>query len=341
MKVSLTVSVAAHALLLAWGLVSFTAKPFAAVPVDSLPVDIISDSEFSQLTSGIKTAPKVTTPKPLVEKVAAATPVKDLAPKVSAKPEIAAAADKPPPEPPKPPEKKPEPPKPPEKKVEAPKPPPENKPEARKVPEPKVDEIAEALEREQARKEQEAKRLEEKKRVEEARQREEQKKRVEEAKRREEQKKRQEEAKRRQELARQIEAKLALLDKQEARRHEATGASLNATASLGSPLGNAATLSQNELDALRAQLQACWNPPIGLAEAKELVVAVRIQFNRDGSLSADPTVMNRSANPLFQVAAETARRAVLRCQPYRLPVAKYDVWKDVEVNFDPREMFRG
>jgi colicin import membrane protein len=41
------------------------------------------------------------------------------------------------------------------------------------------------------------------------------------------------------------------------------------------------------------------------------------------------------------VAAESARRAILRCQPYRLPIAKYDVWKDVEVNFDPRDMFRG
>jgi len=24
-----------------------------------------------------------------------------------------------------------------------------------------------------------------------------------------------------------------------------------------------------------------------------------------------------------------------------MPIAKYDVWKDVEVTFDPRDMFRG
>ena len=36
-----------------------------------------------------------------------------------------------------------------------------------------------------------------------------------------------------------------------------------------------------------------------------------------------------------------AEIAIRRCQPYKLPIAKYDVWKDVEVTFDPRDMFRG
>jgi colicin import membrane protein len=35
-------------------------------------------------------------------------------------------------------------------------------------------------------------------------------------------------------------------------------------------------------------------------------------------------------------------RAVRRCAPYSfMPITKYDVWKDVEVTFDPRDMFRG
>jgi colicin import membrane protein len=41
------------------------------------------------------------------------------------------------------------------------------------------------------------------------------------------------------------------------------------------------------------------------------------------------------------VAAESALRAVRRCQPYTMPAAKYDIWRDVEVTFDPRDMFGG
>jgi len=35
----------------------------------------------------------------------------------------------------------------------------------------------------------------------------------------------------------------------------------------------------------------------------------------------------------------SARRAVLRAQPYQLPKEKYDSWSDVIVNFDPSQMF--
>ena len=93
---------------------------------------------------------------------------------------------------------------------------------------------------------------------------------------------------------------------------------------------------------MRARIQQCWSPPVGLADARDLVVVVRIRFNQDGSLSQDPTLSNQGSHPLFQVAAESALRAVRRCAPYSfMPISKYDVWKDVEVTFDPRDMFRG
>jgi hypothetical protein len=52
-------------------------------------------------------------------------------------------------------------------------------------------------------------------------------------------------------------------------------------------------------------------------------------------------VMNSSANPTFGIAAESARRAVLRCAPYSLPAEKYDAWREVIINFDPRELLGG
>lgn len=51
--------------------------------------------------------------------------------------------------------------------------------------------------------------------------------------------------------------------------------------------------------------------------------------------------MNRGSHPIFRIAAESAMRAIRRCQPYHLPLSKYEVWRDVEVTFDPRDMFRG
>ena len=310
MRASLTISTVGHLALLVWGLVTFASKPFAAA--ESVAVDVISDAEFSQIMAGSKTAPRADAPKPIVDKVAEETkPVKDPAPKVSEKPEILATAETAPP--PKPPEAKPPEPKPAQAEV---------KPDKA---EPIVDPIAEALKREEAKKKQEAKKLEEAKKREEARKREEAKKREQE---------KYDPAK--------IESRLALLDKRAPQRQAALGATLNDAPSLGAPGATAMTLSMNELDALRARLRDCWDVPVGVRDARDLVVTVRIQFKKDGSLTTDPTVVNRSLQPVFQVASESAVRAIRKCAPFSfLPPAKYEAWRDVEVNFDPREMFGG
>jgi colicin import membrane protein len=310
MRASLTISTVGHLALLVWGLVTFASKPFAAA--ESVAVDMISDAEFSQIMAGSKTAPRADAPKPIVDKVAdEAKPVKDPAPKVVEKPEILATAETAPP--PKPPETKPPEPKPAQAEV---------KPDKA---EPIVDPIAEALKREEAKKKQEAKKLEEAKKKEEARKREEAKKREQE---------KYDPAK--------IESRLALLDKRAPQRQAALGAILNDAPSLGAPGATAMTLSMNELDALRARLRDCWDVPVGVRDARDLVVTVRIQFKKDGSLITDPTVVNRSPQPVFQVASESAVRAIRKCAPFSfLPPAKYEAWKDVEVNFDPREMFGG
>lgn len=132
----------------------------------------------------------------------------------------------------------------------------------------------------------------------------------------------------------------ALLDRRQPNTERAAE-QVSPTAALGASTGNAPRLTQSEIDALRAQIQACWNPPIGAENAQELIVRLRIQFRTDGTLAAEPLLLNNGGSPYFRVAAESAMRAVRRCQPYTLPAAKYDVWRDVEVTFDPRDMFGG
>ncbi len=109
----------------------------------------------------------------------------------------------------------------------------------------------------------------------------------------------------------------------------------------GQTSGQDLTMSINELDALRAKISQCWIPPVGGMGADAIKVRLRLQLNQDGSLTRQPEVVNREASPFFQVAADSAVRAVWQCQPYELPVAKYALWRDMILNFDPREMFGG
>jgi colicin import membrane protein len=312
MKAGWTISAIAHAAVLAWGLVAFTTKPLNAPPAEFLAADIVSDADLSRMVQGARNAKLAETPQPLVEKVAEAKPVENPAAKIVDKPEIVPTAEQVQPKP-EPEQKKPEP-----KKAE-PKPP-EQKPEPKqafaKEPD-KVDPIAEALKKDDQAKKKPDKKAE-----------------IPTPPKKPDPPKPQPKFD-----ANRI---AALLDKRDPQRRAATGDTLSNTPALGTPTGQAPTLSQNELDALRARLRDCWTVPVGLAEARDLTVTVRIMFNKDGSLSGEPRLMNHGSHPAFQAASESALRAVRRCAPYSfMPVAKYEAWKDVIVDFDPRDMFRG
>ena len=93
------ISAVGHGVVLLWSVLSFAAKPLPTPPSEALPVDIVSVSEFTQMTAGNKDAPKVEAQKPLVEKVAEAKPVEDPTAKVVEKKEVKAAREAPPPVP--------------------------------------------------------------------------------------------------------------------------------------------------------------------------------------------------------------------------------------------------
>jgi colicin import membrane protein len=98
-------------------------------------------------------------------------------------------------------------------------------------------------------------------------------------------------------------------------------------------------MSVNEIDALRARIAACWNPPPGGLGAEEIVVKLRLKLNEDGTLIGYPSVAKHGSSPFFQAAADSAVRAVYQCQPYVLPKEKYALWRDMILNFDPSEMY--
>ena len=99
-------------------------------------------------------------------------------------------------------------------------------------------------------------------------------------------------------------------------------------------------LSQSEMDALRGQIQRCWNVPAGALEAENLRVSVKFSLDRSGAISVQPQIVSGGgAAGVERAAAESARRAVLQCAPYNLPAEKYEAWAEVIVNFDPKDMF--
>ncbi len=103
-----------------------------------------------------------------------------------------------------------------------------------------------------------------------------------------------------------------------------------------------ADMTQDEIAALKARLYQCWNPPRGVREARNLRVQVAINLNQDGTLAGPPQIVGAGFDPLSQIAAESAVRAVQICAPYDiLPREKYHVWRSINFTFDPSQMLGG
>mgnify|MGYP001470939869 CR=1 FL=1 len=103
------------------------------------------------------------------------------------------------------------------------------------------------------------------------------------------------------------------------------------------------TLSQE--DALRAQIFGCWSVPLGLPYDENLLVRIKLQLKKDGTIMKseilDHQRMNKPGQKFYKVLAESALRAVRLCQPLKVPPTGYDKWKDLQLNFNPTEMLKG
>ena len=104
-------------------------------------------------------------------------------------------------------------------------------------------------------------------------------------------------------------------------------------------------LSLSEEDALKAQIFGCWSIPLGLPYNENLLVRIKLQLNPDGSIIRseilDHARMNKPGQGFYKVLAESALRAVKLCQPLRVPSTGYERWKELQLNFDAKEMLEG
>ncbi|MFG3597597.1 cell envelope integrity protein TolA [Bradyrhizobium sp. RDI18] len=298
MKVDKTVmaSVALHVLVLGWVMLSFSTKALEMPPEESVAVDVVSSDQLAKVMAGMKTGKKEN-PKPLVEKVAEAKPVDDAVGKITEKAPVVTETAAPP-QPKieeKPVEKKPDPPKVVEKPKEEPK-------QIEKKPDPpKVDQIGDTIKKEE-------KKPPPKPPVQAAKPPEPQKQRI---------------------VERHFDQNqiAALLDKRDPSRQATTGETLNSNAALGTAKGAAADNSATWGSMFQRQVERCWKKPYGGIESQKPEVAFAIRLKRDGTLEGAPVPEGVPATPFLRVYQESALRAIIECQPYKLPAALYEEWK--------------
>ena len=111
------------------------------------------------------------------------------------------------------------------------------------------------------------------------------------------------------------------------------------------PSMNLSSLTLTEEDALKAQIFGCWSIPLGLPYNENLLVRIKLKLKPDGTVTKteilDHERMNRPGQGFYKVLAESALRAIQLCQPLRVPSTGYERWKDLQLNFDAREMLEG
>ena len=136
----------------------------------------------------------------------------------------------------------------------------------------------------------------------------------------------------------------ALIDKSKEELAETTLKTNKVTQSQDKNM-NISGLTFSEEDALKAQIFGCWSIPLGLPYNENLLVRIKLKLKPDGSVIKteilDHARMNKPGQGFFKVLAESALRAIQLCQPLRVPTTGYERWKDLQLNFDAREMLEG
>jgi len=118
-----------------------------------------------------------------------------------------------------------------------------------------------------------------------------------------------------------------LLDKRDPSRNAVTGDTLNSNAALGLSKGKASDNSATWGAMFKSQVERCWKKPYGGIEAQMTEAEFSVKLKADGSLESTPVAMGSPSSPYVRVYQESALRAIIECQPYKLPAAYFDEWK--------------
>lgn len=98
------------------------------------------------------------------------------------------------------------------------------------------------------------------------------------------------------------------------------------------------TISASEIDAVRNAVYRNWNVNQGGENVDRMQVKIRIFLQPDGTLARPPDIIDQfdagGSQAAFRSFSESAIRAIHKTQPFKLPVEKYDSWREIDLNFN-------
>lgn len=80
----------------------------------------------------------------------------------------------------------------------------------------------------------------------------------------------------------------------------------------------------------------CWSPPVNLPQGEKYGAQIRIVHRADGSLAGAPRLVNPPTDPEWRPYADSALRAVAKCNPLHVPpqyAAQFDQWRKMTLYF--------
>ena len=91
--------------------------------------------------------------------------------------------------------------------------------------------------------------------------------------------------------------------------------------------------------AIKAQVEPCWSVPAGARDVGPLKIQIHLELHADGTLAAPPEIIDdgRMADDFYRRVAESARAAVQRCTPLKLPPESYARWRSSVLTFDAQQ----
>lgn len=85
----------------------------------------------------------------------------------------------------------------------------------------------------------------------------------------------------------------------------------------------------------------CWTPPSSLPQGEKYAAKIRVAHNVDGSFSTPPRLVNPPSDPEWRAYADSALRAVAKCNPLEVPArfaSRFDEWKKTTLYFSPDDL---
>ena len=96
--------------------------------------------------------------------------------------------------------------------------------------------------------------------------------------------------------------------------------------------------SMTELDAIRRHIEGCWRIDPGTEGMANMAAEVQVSINPDGSVR-DAKILDMTryfADAAFRRFATSARTAILGCGNIPISAERYNIFKEITMNFSPQ-----